>query len=134
MACYIVRCWKLLTVLGRACNEYEIGGWRQSNSKDEARRAAKRRQINAAYEDYLSKKARAFLSKVKATIETLTQAGHVVTITALQDTIRPAVRQVDPIERRVLKGDVIPPKENIISIFEEHSEGISKRFSSRHQQ
>ena len=136
---------KLLTVLGRACNEYEIPCWRQyrynlkqlkkllrkiqkqrqSNSKDEAKRAAKRRQINATYEDYLSK-AREFLSKVEATVETLTQQGHVVTVTALQDYIRHAARQIDQIERRVLKGEVIPHKEKVFSIFEEHTEWISK--------
>ena len=104
------------TVLGRTCDEDGITGGRQyrdntrqletllgkrqkqpyPNAKDEA----KRRQINAAYADYPG--------KVEATIETLTQPGHVDTITALQDTIRHAVRQGDPIERRVLKGDVIP--------------------------
>ena len=140
---------KLLTVLGRTCDENGISGWRQyrynlrqlktllrklqklrySNSKD----AAKRRQINAAYADYLAK-ARAFLGKVETTIETLTQPGHVITVTALQATIRHAVRQIDQIERRVLKGEVIPPAEKVFSIFEEHTEWISKRFSSRHQQ
>ena len=135
----------LLTGLGRACNEYEIPGWRQyqynlrqlkkllrklqklrhSNAKDEAKRAAKGRQINAAYEDYLSK-AREFLSKVEATIEILIQQGHVITVTVLQATIRHAVRQSDPIERRVLKGEIIPHDEKVISIFEEHTEWISK--------
>lgn len=136
---------KLLTVLGRACNEYGISDWRQyrynlkqlkrllrklqklrqSNSKDEVKREAKRRQISAAYEDYLAQ-ARAFLGKVKTTIETLTQQGHVVTVTALQGYIRHAVRQIDQIERRALNGEVIPHEEKVFSIFEEHSEWISK--------
>ena len=98
---------------------------RQSNSKDEAKRAAKRKQINAAYEACLAK-ARAFLSKVETTIETLTQPGHVVTVTALQATIRHAMRQIDQTERRVLKGEIIPHEEKVFSIFEEHTEGISK--------
>jgi len=135
----------LLTGLGRACDEYEIPGWRQyqynlkqlkrllrklqklrhSNSKDEVKRAAKRRQINTAYEDYLSK-AREFLNRVETTIETLIQQGHVITVTVLQATIRHAVRQIDQIERRVLKGEVIPHAEKVFSIFEEHTEWISK--------
>jgi len=136
---------KLLTVLGRACNEYGIPGWRQyqynlkqlkkllrkiqkrrySNSKNEAKQEAKRRQINAAYEDYLAQ-ARAFLGKAETTIKMLVQQGHIVTVTALQEYIRHAVRQIDQIERRVLKGEVIPHKEKVFSIFEEHTEWISK--------
>jgi len=136
---------KLLTGLGRACDAHGIPGWRQyqynlrqlkkllrklqklrySNSKNKVKQEAKRRQINAAYADYLAK-ARAFLSKVEATIETLAQQGHVITVTALQATIGHAVRQIDQIERRVLKGEVIPHEEKVFSIFEEHTEWISK--------
>ena len=36
------------------------------------------------------------------------------------------MRQIDQIERRVLKGEVIPHEEKVSSIFEEHSEWISK--------
>ena len=37
-----------------------------------------------------------------------------------------AVRQIDQIRRRVLKGEKIPHAEKVFSIFEEHTEWISK--------
>ncbi|MEE8058464.1 MAG: ISNCY family transposase [Pseudomonadales bacterium] len=136
---------KLLTGLGRACDEHGISGWRQyqynlrqlkkrfrktqklrhSNSKDETKRAAKRKQINAAYEAYLAS-ARTLVTKAEISLESLAQQGHVVIVTALQDAIRHAVRQIDQIERRVLKGEVIPHEEKVFSLFEEHTEWICK--------
>lgn len=40
--------------------------------------------------------------------------------------IQHAKRQIDQIERRVLKGEVIPHSEKVFSIFEEHTEWVSK--------
>ena len=37
-----------------------------------------------------------------------------------------AVRQIDHVERRLLKGETIPQDEKVFSIFESHTRWISK--------
>ncbi len=46
--------------------------------------------------------------------------------TALDDYIADAERQIDQIRRRVLRGERIPHAEKVFSIFERHTEWISK--------
>lgn len=52
--------------------------------------------------------------------------------------IMPAARQRDPIRRRVLPGEVLPPQENVLSVFEEPPEwscqgnaGVPQEFGLR---
>ena len=47
-------------------------------------------------------------------------------LTALDDYVSHAERQIDQIRRRVLEGETIPHAEKVFSIFEPHTEWISK--------
>jgi len=136
---------KLITHTGRACEASNIPGWRQyhyqlrqlkmrfrktqkvrySNAKDATKRANKERQVHAVYRDYLSK-ARELIGKASLSMEALAQQGHSVTVMLLQHYIRHAVRQTEQVERRVLKGEVIPHEEKVFSIFEDYTEWVCK--------
>ncbi len=136
---------KLVTLTGRACEECHIPGWRQyshqlrqlkrrlrktqkvrySNAKDATKRANKCRQVHAVYRDYLSK-ARALISKAALSMEALARHDRIVTLMQCQHYIGHAQRQIDQIERRVLQGEVIAHEEKVFSIFEAHTEWVSK--------
>jgi len=136
---------KLIITTGRACNKNDIEGWRQyrfnlrqlkkayrkiqkmrySNSKDETKRQEKTDAIHALYNEYLSM-AEMFIAKVEDTLIELAKKGDSAAILEMDDYIMHAQRQIDQTERRVLKGEVIPHHEKIFSIFEPHSEWISK--------
>ena len=47
-------------------------------------------------------------------------------IQQIQEYIAHAERQIDQIRRRVVKGESIPHHEKVFSIFQEHTEWISK--------
>lgn len=47
-------------------------------------------------------------------------------VAELDDYLGHAVRQIDQIDRRVLQGEAIPHSEKVFSIFEPHTEWISK--------
>jgi hypothetical protein len=47
-------------------------------------------------------------------------------LAALEDYVQHAERQIDPLRRRVLKGEVIPPAEKVFSLFEPHTEWLSQ--------
>lgn len=136
---------KLMDGAGKACERHGIRGWRQyrhhlrqlrkryraaqkarhSNSSAEAKKQAARRQVRQRYRDYLTQ-ARYFVKKSQQVLDHLAQHGDCVTILQIDGYIRHAQRQIDQIERRVLKDEVIPHEEKVFSIFEEHTEWISK--------
>ncbi len=136
---------KLINQAGRACEDHGIPGWRQyqyycrqfkkllrriqkarySNSKNEERRQEKNRQVHAIYREYLDS-AQFYVDKGKQAQQSLEALGHVVPAMLLSQWIIDAERQIDQIDRRVLQGEVIPHGEKVFSIFEPHTEWISK--------
>lgn len=52
--------------------------------------------------------------------------GSVARIVTIENIIAHAERQIDQIRRRVIEGETIPHHEKVFSIFEEHTEWISK--------
>ena len=80
-----------------------------------------------AYEEYIEL-AEKYISKAKLTIE-ITESSDImneVRVEKLQTYINYALRQIDLIKRRVLQDEKIPHKDKIFSIFEPHTEWISK--------
>jgi IS5 family transposase len=55
-----------------------------------------------------------------------TQCNSIVTLTRIAVYIKHAERQIDQIRRRVIEDKVIPHEEKVFSIFEEHTEWVSK--------
>lgn len=138
-----MRC--LLNVMGRVSEKQGIGGWRQyrfnahqlkkkfrkvqhtrrSHSKDDIKKEQTLARVHACVRDYLSD-AKRDVDKSKQAIETLSSQGEVIAIMQIKGLIAHAERQMNQIERRLLNGETIPHEEKVFSIFEAHTEWISK--------
>ena len=138
---------KLIELTARLCSAYGIDGWRQfghnlnktkklyrraqklkaSNSQDEAQKAKQQEILKAAYVSYLEV-AQEFIERAQASITLLEQKGccEMLQLLMIKGYIKHGQRQIDQIKRRVLLGEVIPHNEKVFSIFEEHTEWISK--------
>lgn len=141
---------KTLLICGRASNERGWEGWRQyqhhvrtfkrqsrrisklkrSKAQDEAKREARAEQIRQAHSEYIET-AQAYLRRAQHTRAKLEKAAvrdlvGAVEVIELDRFMQHAQRQIDQIRRRVLEGQSIPHKEKVFSIFEEHTEWISK--------
>lgn len=100
---------------------------RHSTSKDEAKREAKHEEIQAAHRTYLAM-AEGYLVRAGNTRARL-EIGCSVPAAWLQpldEYMAHAERQIDQIRRRVLQGETIPHAEKVFSIFQPHTEWISK--------
>jgi transposase, IS5 family len=100
---------------------------RHSTSKDEKKKTKKARQIMDAHKAYIEV-AEKYILKAKLTIE-MTESSDImnaVRAQELQTYINYALWQIDLIKRRVLEDEKIPHKDKIFSIFEPHTEWISK--------
>lgn len=136
---------RLIEISGRAGQQHGIKGWRQfrfnlkqlkkkcrkiqnarySNSKDEAKKQAKKDVVHQLYRDYLLL-AKQLIEKSERTLIALAQQGETFAILQMNHYMMHAQRQIDQIDRRVLNDEVIPHGEKVFSIFEPHTEWISK--------
>ena len=100
---------------------------KHSTSQDEAKRQAKQEQINAAYQTYIDQ-AEVYVQRARATRQRLNQDHGLPTamLADLDGYLAHAERQIDQIRRRVLQGETIPHDEKVFSIFQPHTEWISK--------
>lgn len=136
---------KLIKAIGRACEDYGVSGWRQykyhlrqikkrfirvqkarySNSKNPDKKATREQAVHELYRDYLMI-AKQIIDKTKPTLDELARHDCAARIVEIEHYIRHTERQIDQIERRVLKDEVIPHEEKVFSIFESHTEWVSK--------
>ena len=100
---------------------------RHSTSKDADKREARQEEIEAAYAAYLGQ-AEVYLMRLAQTRITLRSGCALpeAVLAELDDYIAHAERQIDQIRRRVLRGETIAHVEKVFSIFEPHTEWISK--------
>lgn len=100
---------------------------RPSTSQDDKKKTQRESLMRAAYEAYISL-AQSFLKKAQEPLKTLPDAGPQILkrIEEIERYIAHAERQIAQIQRRVLQGEKIPHSEKVFSIFEEHTEWISK--------
>ena len=100
---------------------------KHSTSKDETKRQAKQDEIKAAHEAYIDQ-AESYVQRAHATRQRLNQALGVPSamLAELDGYLAHAARQIDQIRRRVLQGETIPHGEKVFSIFQPHTEWISK--------
>jgi hypothetical protein len=137
---------KLIEIIAGLCADLGMTDWRQSayqlrefkklfrqvqrlkhsTAKDPEKREAKQEAVRQAHRDYLDA-AETLLSRVRATLWTL-QVGLVpaVFLEPLELYLGHAERQIDQIRRRVLLGQTIPHEEKLFSLFQPHTEWISK--------
>jgi len=137
----------LLRICAQLSGQFELKGWRQfksglkklkkalriiqklkhSTSKDGAKREAKTEQIAKAHQTFIDLSA-AYLKRAEETLAQLTTAHHVseLQLAKPKQSVAHAKRQIDQIERRVMKGETLPHDEKVFSLFEPHTEWISK--------
>jgi hypothetical protein len=138
---------KTIQISAQFCTFYDLTQWRQSRhllrtikknyrfiqklkhstSKDEVKRQAKQDEIKEAHRVYIEQ-AQGFVQRVRATSRLL-KNDHGVTsnqLTELQGYLIHAERQINQIRRRVLQGETIPHEEKVFSLFQPHTEWISK--------
>lgn len=137
---------KAIEICAQLCKEHSLSDWRQSasnlrrfkslyrnaqqlkrsTSKDEAKREAKQAAMRQAHRAYLEQ-AQAHLKRAQETREKLLPLVWLeAEFDELDIFMRHAERQIDQIERRVLKGETIPHEEKVFSLFQPHTEWISK--------
>ena len=99
---------------------------KHSTSKDESKREDKQAEMREAHRVYLEQ-AQIYLERARQTRE---QLKHFVLaevfLGELDEFMKHAERQIDQIDRRVLQGQSIPHEEKVLSLFQPHTEWISK--------
>lgn len=100
---------------------------KHSTSKDESKQEAQQEAVIEAHEVYLLR-AEELILKTKQTLTKCRLSSELATLKKIQikDFIVHAERQIDQIERRVIQGKKIPHEEKVFSLFEGHTEWISK--------
>lgn len=99
---------------------------KHSTSKDEGKREEKQAQMREAHRAYLGS-AQAYLDRARETRQQLKQIVLIeIFLAELDKFMMHAARQIDQISRRVLQGQSIPHEEKVFSLFQPHTEWISK--------
>lgn len=100
---------------------------RHSTSKDEKKKQAQAEKICEAHRDYIEL-AHTYLTRVTESY-TLLKYTHKIPATLLLELeifSQHAERQIDQIKRRVIDDEKIPHNEKVFSLFQPHTEWISK--------
>lgn len=136
---------KVIQLTGQLCEREKVSGWRQyrynvkqikqryrkaqkikySSSKNEAKKAIRDKEVHQAYRDYILTSA-GLIEKSQQTLKDIVCLENLLSIEQIHHYIQHAERQINQIDRRVLKGERIPHSEKVFSIFEEHTEWVSK--------
>ena len=138
---------KAITLIAAVCSAAGLSSWRQrhhnirkikklfrqaqqmkrSTSQDEQKKSKRTKLVIAAHQAYIDV-VQSFLDKTITTIDVLRRRHHTPEkdLEEIERSIAHAQRQIDQIRRRVIAGEVIPHDEKVFSIFEEHTEWISK--------
>ena len=141
---------KVITLTAQMCEECGLTEWRQhaynvrhvkrhmrtaQNKKRSKARSPQQQHKNAtlivqAHEQYLGV-AQQYLDKARQTLAQMASQGfadplNVVKKLEIEGYMRHADRQIEQIKRRVIQGEVIAHEDKVFSIFEPHTEWISK--------
>jgi len=138
---------KVIDISADLADTFGLPGWRQhahhqrqfkkqyrkvqrlkhSTSKDEKKKQQKQDEIQDAHRAYIDL-AKEHLSRAEHTLQHVPHNDPIAHIQRikLDDFIQHALRQIDQIDRRVLQGEKIPHEEKVFSLFQPHTEWISK--------
>lgn len=138
---------KVIELISKECDELGISEWRQyqhilrkikkrfnkarrikrSNSKDKKKKAIKELQVIKAHLDFILL-VEQYLNRVRSSIAILNDMGigNIGLIMLIEHFMAHADRQIGQVRRRVINDETIPHGEKVFSIFEEHTEWISK--------
>jgi hypothetical protein len=104
---------------------------KHSTSKDEEKKKKQEQVIIDAHQSYLNL-VKLTNEQVNKTLKMLVEQPKSIKnelkaeFSEIQRFIEHAERQIDQIDRRVIKGEQIPHDEKVFSLFEEHTEWVSK--------
>lgn len=138
-------CQKALALASKLCQYHELTDLRKSRSRlrklkrqyhvvrrakhstsnNEEKQQAQHHYMIEMHEQYL-KEASSLIQKVRETVAVLRFVASPQVIAEMESYLAHADRQVDQIRRRVIWGEVIPHCEKVFSVFEPHTEWISK--------
>ena len=96
---------------------------KRSTSKDLEKQEARRLVIIEKYQAYINY-CRQILAKVSSLLEKLSNTE--IEKGTLSKFYQYGIKLIDQIERRAIKGEVIPHEEKIFSLFQEHTEWVVK--------
>ena len=138
---------KVIEICAQLSNSNNLSDWRQhrynqrqfkrqyrrvqrlkhSTSKDESKQQRKELEIAEAHRAYLDL-AEDFLARADQTRQriSLDNPLDIIRLSELDLFMEHARRQIDQIDRRVLRNERIPHDEKVFSLFEPHTEWISK--------
>jgi IS5 family transposase len=135
---------KILTLIGRWCEEAGLSDFRQYRHNIKAfkrlvrtAQMKKRCKVKEAEGASLDSVQQAHQTLLESARKQLDKVGHTLPLLQqvrldarcleeIQDFIAHAERQIEQIERRVIHGEVIPHAEKVFSLFQPHTEWISK--------
>ena len=117
---------------GATPRKHKIGGWRQwrhltqevKKCFNKVRSTRRAKSQPDRVEAYIERCCR-LVDRAEESCKELEQAG-VAQSGMIQSLIAHARRQIDQVERRLLKGETIAHDEKVFSIFEEHTRWVSK--------
>jgi hypothetical protein len=138
---------KVVFLCGQLCEQLGITEWRQyrhifkkikkqfnqvrklkrSRSKDATKKAQREQLIMDAHRQYVDL-VEIYVNRAKESMQILDamDMGSVAHMMLIENYLAHADRQIDQIRRRILEGETIAHHEKVFSIFEEHTEWISK--------
>jgi len=141
---------KMISLIAILCSEIGITAWRQSHhniitvkrllrsiqklrrstSKDKAKQQIRDQFIIAEHQNYINV-CQGFFLRVKETVRILRELGILsmgqqLRLISIEQYIGHAERQIDQIQRRVVLDEKISHEEKVFSIFQPHTEWISK--------
>jgi IS5 family transposase len=141
---------KVITLTAQWCDRLDLSDWRQhkynvrhvkrlmrtaqnrkrSKAKSEEQKTKNAALIVTAHQEYLDV-AEHYLAKAKATLAMLAQRAGTSDLDLaagleIEGFMVHALRQIDQTKRRIIHGEMIAHDEKVFSIFEPHTEWISK--------
>jgi hypothetical protein len=141
---------KIITLTAQWCERLGVSDWRQyaynirqikrlmrtaqnrkrSKAQSERQQCQNATRIVEAHQEYLAA-AQRYLNKACETLAKVERQGYtsefdVLARLEIEGFMRHAARQIDQTTRRVIGGEIIPHAEKVFSIFEPHTEWISK--------
>lgn len=137
---------KVIILTSRLSNALETSDWRQykhnckniknllrriqrkkhSTSKNEEKKEKRKQLILDLYQEYLNLVNKFFLRARTTINEARGTIGESKTIAEIEHYMGFAEKLMDQVNRRVILGETIEHEEKIFSVFEEHTEWISK--------
>ncbi len=141
---------KVITLTAQWCDQHDLSDWRQyaynvrhlkrlmraaqnkkrsTEAQSEEQKKKNATLVAEAHQKYLDVAER-YLKKAQETLALLDKRGtnefDVLKKLEIEGFMRHAIRQIDQTKRRVIQGEAIPHAEKVFSIFEPHTEWVSK--------